>query len=130
MTGSAAPRSSSWFYDLFLPCPVHPYIGIHLFLILPGVFVFGLLLIPIGMLFRSRTLRAQGWVPSEVPKLSWREPLQRNGLLLLAFATLLNIMIFGTASYRGVGYMDSVQFCGQTCHTVMEPEFTAYQHSP
>ncbi len=26
--------------------------------------------------------------------------------------------------------MDSTQFCGQTCHTVMEPEFTAYQGSP
>jgi hypothetical protein len=26
--------------------------------------------------------------------------------------------------------MDSVQFCGQTCHTVMQPEFTAYRDSP
>ena len=39
-------------------------------------------------------------------------------------------MIFGIASYQGVAYMDSTQFCGQTCHTVMEPEFTAYQGSP
>jgi hypothetical protein len=129
-TSSALTMIAFWFYDLFLPGPVHPYIGILLFLILPAVFVVGLLLIPVGMLLRRRTLRAQGWVPSDVPKLSWREPLQRNALLLLGFATLLNLMIFGTASYRGVGYMDSVQFCGQTCHTVMEPEYTAYQHSP
>ena len=27
-------------------------------------------------------------------------------------------------------YMDSVTFCGQTCHTVMQPEYTAYQNSP
>ena len=26
--------------------------------------------------------------------------------------------------------MDSPQFCGQVCHTVMEPEFTAYQDGP
>ena len=26
--------------------------------------------------------------------------------------------------------MDSVTFCGQTCHTVMQPEYTAYQDSP
>jgi hypothetical protein len=45
-------------------------------------------------------------------------------------ATFLNVIIFGTASYRGVAYMDSTQFCGQTCHTVMTPEFTAYQGSP
>jgi nitrate/TMAO reductase-like tetraheme cytochrome c subunit len=26
--------------------------------------------------------------------------------------------------------MDSVSFCGETCHSVMAPEFTAYQNSP
>ena len=26
--------------------------------------------------------------------------------------------------------MDSTQFCGGTCHTVMTPEFTTYQRSP
>jgi hypothetical protein len=33
-------------------------------------------------------------------------------------------------TYAAVGYMDSVTFCGQTCHTVMQPEYTAYQNSP
>ena len=42
----------------------------------------------------------------------------------------LNVLIFGFASYRGVSYMDSTTFCGQTCHTVMQPEFSAYQNSP
>src|ERR1019366_10275177 len=27
-------------------------------------------------------------------------------------------------------YMDSTNFCGKTCHTVMDPEYTAYQNSP
>ena len=26
--------------------------------------------------------------------------------------------------------MDSVQFCGQVCHEVMEPEFSSYQVGP
>lgn len=33
-------------------------------------------------------------------------------------------------SYRGVEYMDSTNFCGTTCHTVMAPEYAAYQNSP
>jgi hypothetical protein len=33
-----------------------------------------------------------------------------------------------TASYRGASYMDSPQFCGQSCH-VMQPEYTAYRIS-
>ena len=32
------------------------------------------------------------------------------------------------ASYRGAAYMDSPQFCGQSCH-VMHPEYTAYKVS-
>jgi len=31
------------------------------------------------------------------------------------------------AAYRGVEYMDSVAFCGQVCHTVMQPEFVAHE---
>ena len=48
----------------------------------------------------------------------------------MAGLTIANLAIFGIASYRGVEYMDSARFCGQTCHTVMQPEFTAYQSSP
>ena len=54
----------------------------------------------------------------------------RHVALFVGLATFLNVIIFGTASYRGMEYMDSTQFCGQTCHTVMTPEFTAYQGSP
>ena len=45
-------------------------------------------------------------------------------------ATFLNLIIGGHYTYAAVEYMDSVSFCGQTCHTVMKPEFTAYQESP
>ena len=44
--------------------------------------------------------------------------------------TAINIPLFTFASYQGVTYMDSVKFCGTTCHTVMLPEYTAYLRSP
>jgi len=44
-------------------------------------------------------------------------------------ATFINFVIVGTASYRGVAYMDKPSFCGQSCH-VMAPEWTAYHVSP
>jgi hypothetical protein len=43
---------------------------------------------------------------------------------------MANIVIVSLAAYRGVEYMDSVQFCGQVCHEVMKPEFVAYQDGP
>lgn len=127
---SAITLIAFWIYDFVLPGPSHPYIGILLFLILPGIFVLGLLLIPIGILLRRRRLRASGQFQETYPKVDFHEPMVRQGALLVAFATFLNVLIFTTASFRGVGYMDSTQFCGQTCHTVMSPEFTAYQSSP
>ena len=43
-------------------------------------------------------------------------------------ATIVNLLIVSLASYRGTAYMDSPQFCGQSCH-VMHPEYTAYKIS-
>lgn len=129
-TSGAATLIAFWFYDFLLPGPPHPYIGILLFLILPGVFVAGLVLIPIGILLRRRKLRDTGALQEIYPAIDLRRPMVRRGFTLVAAATLLNILIFGTASYRSVAYMDSTEFCGQTCHTVMQPEFSAYQGSP
>ena len=33
-------------------------------------------------------------------------------------------------SYKAYNFTDSVGFCGQLCHSVMNPEFIAYQQSP
>ena len=129
-TSGAVTLIAFWFYDFLLPGPPHPYIGILLFLILPGVFVFGLVLIPIGILLRRRGLKARGELLDIYPEINLRQPAVRHGFFLVGGLTFLNVLIFATASYRGVAYMDSTQFCGQTCHTVMIPEFTAYQGSP
>jgi NapC/NirT cytochrome c family, N-terminal region len=129
-TSGALTMIAFWFYDFFLPGPPHPYIGILLFLILPGIFIFGLLLIPVGILLRRRRLLAKGELLDIYPEINLRQPMVRQGFFLVGMATLLNVIIFGTASYRGVAFMDTTQFCGQTCHTVMAPEFAAYQNSP
>ena len=127
---SAVTLIAFWIYDFVLPGPPHPYIGILLFLILPALFVLGLILIPIGILLHRRDLRATGALPGAFPPVDVRTPRLRKTLLLVAFLTFLNILIFTFASYKGVSYMDSATFCGQTCHTVMAPEFSGYQNSP
>jgi hypothetical protein len=129
-TSAALTTLAFWFYDVFLPGPPHPYIGLLVYLILPGIFVFGLILIPIGIWFRRRKLRGNGTLPESYPAIDLRLPIIRRTLEWVGFATVLNLLIVGTASYRGVQYMDSTNFCGTTCHTVMAPEYTAYQNSP
>jgi hypothetical protein len=42
----------------------------------------------------------------------------------------VNVLILSLAAYSGIHYMDSNEFCGKVCHTVMEPEFAAFQDGP
>jgi hypothetical protein len=111
-TSTALTTIAFWFYDIFLPGPPHPYVGLLVFLILPGIFVLGLLLIPIGIWLRRRSLRASGKLPGVFPTVDLGLPVVRRTLEYVSAATLLNLLIVGTASYRGVVYMDSTNFCG------------------
>lgn len=109
----------------------NPYIGIVFFLILPGIFIVGLLLIPLGAWIERRR-RAAGKKPSELrwPSIDLNRADHRRTAVAIFALTMANIVIVSLAAYRGVEYMDSVQFCGQACHSVMKPEATAHADSP
>jgi hypothetical protein len=105
----------------------NPYFGIVVLFILPALFLLGLLLMPLGLLLASRRLGGMRNVLQRVP-----EERARAGRFAwaFAFATLANVAILTTAAYRGVEHMDSAQFCGVTCHAVMQPQYVRYQKSP
>jgi len=107
----------------------NPYLGIPAFLLLPGVFIFGLILIPAGMALRRASLRRQGRSMEGLPPLSFHSPELRRLLGFIAATTVANLVIVSVWGYSAVGYMDSDAFCGTTCHTVMQPEYTAYLNS-
>jgi hypothetical protein len=109
--------------------PIGNYAGIVSYLILPAIFVLGLALIPIGLRLQRRKEQKAG-KPGRFPVLDFNDPRLRSVALLVLVLTVVNLMIVSTASFKGVEVMDSTQFCGGTCHTVMTPEFTTYQRSP
>jgi hypothetical protein len=129
-TSAAITMLGFWAFELLQTGPVHPYTGIVFFFILPGVFVLGLLLMPLGGLLRRYRLRQQGKLPHVYPTIDLRQPMLQRALVLIGALTFVNVALMGTASYKAVEHMDSVQFCGQTCHSVMAPEYTAYLNSP
>lgn len=129
-TSAAVTMIGAWILDAVRDRPVHPYAGIVLFLVLPGVFLFGLLLMPLGALWRRRRLKARGELPAQYPPLDFGHAPLRRGAALVAGATFLNVAILSAASYQGVAYMDSNEFCGVTCHKVMAPEYAAFKDSP
>jgi hypothetical protein len=71
-TSRALTTIAFWFYEIFLPEPTHPYIGILVFLILPAIFVLGLVLIPLGIWLRRRSLRGSGQLPAVFPAIDLR----------------------------------------------------------
>jgi len=108
----------------------NPYAGILVFMLLPGLFFLGLVLIPAGIYLRFRKERRRGSYPTDFPPLTFHNPDFQRLALFVVTATLVNLVIAGQLSYSAVNYMDGVTFCGKTCHTVMQPEFAAYQNSP
>ena len=109
----------------------NPYAGLLVFIAVPAVFVLGLLLIPIGMIWeRRRHGAAPEGAPHAWPRIDLNDPTHRRVTLLVAVATLVNSLILSIASYGAVHYMETPSFCGQTCHQPMEPQFTAYQYGP
>jgi hypothetical protein len=106
----------------------NPYLGILFDLLLPGIFVFGLVLILVGILVRRAYLVSTDQVPSFFPEVSLKDPVFRHGVDIVVVATAINFIIVGIGCYRGVAYMDTVSFCGGTCH-VMAPENAAYHIS-
>jgi hypothetical protein len=115
-----------WLVELFGRFNDNPYLGIIFFLLLPALFIAGLVLIPIGMWLRRRKLQKAGLIPLEFPQVDFNDKIFRHGVDIVLVATIVNLLVVSMASYRGAAYMDSPQFCGQSCH-VMHPEFTAYK---
>src|SRR5580658_1629834 len=66
----------------------NPYLGIPAFLLLPGLFVFGLILIPIGMLLQRRSLRRKGLVAAGFPELRLDSPQLRRLFAFVAVASI------------------------------------------
>lgn len=108
-----------------------PYLGIFAYMVLPAFLVVGLLLIPLGMALERR--RRRKLAPGEIarlPRIDLNSAAQRQAFGFFVGFTALFVAASAAGSYQAYEFSDSVQFCGQTCHTVMRPEYTTYLESP
>lgn len=108
--------------------PANPYADIVVFVMLPAVFALGLLLVPVGFWLQRRRPRTAAAGGPVWPTLDLNVPGTRRALLLVSAATLVSLVALSFASQRAVEYSESQQFCGQTCHQVMGPHFTAHEN--
>jgi len=107
------------------------YLGLVIYIILPAFLIVGLILIPIGMWIKTRKeRRAKVREESKWPTIDLNDIRHRNAFIIFAVGTTIFLFLSAVGSYEAYHYSESVQFCGTTCHNVMKPEYTAYQHSP
>jgi amino acid transporter len=106
----------------------NPYVGILTYIIFPSILMFGLFVVALGMILeRRRRRRAAPSAITAYPKLDLNDPHARRAFLAFLVVTFFFISASAFGSYRAFEYTESVAFCGETCHTVMKPEFKAYQ---
>jgi len=108
-----------------------PYIGIFAWVIIPSILVVGLLIVIVGAILerRRRRTRANQDLPA-YPILDLNDPHKRRVFLVFLVFTFMFVSVSAFGSYKAYEHTESVSFCGETCHTVMKPEFVAFQNSP
>ena len=107
------------------------YIGLFIYIILPGFMVIGLILIPVGMRInrvKARKAKQEG-KELDWPVIDFNNPSTRNATIIFSVGTVFLLIISSIGSYEAFHYTESVEFCGKLCHNVMEPEYTTYHGS-
>lgn len=109
----------------------NPYLGVLTYVLLPSVMVFGLFVVFVGVIWERQ--RRRKYSPEEIaayPILDLNGPRRRRAFLTFLVCSFIFLMMSAFGSYRAFEYTESVEFCGQLCHSVMNPEFVAYNASP
>ena len=105
----------------------NPYVGVLSFLVAPGFFLIGLALALAGAWQQRHQLAREPSAPPPRLAIDLSRPRDRWLLLWFGLGTLTFLLCTALGSYNTYEFTESVQFCGQVCHSVMKPEFTAYQ---
>ena len=104
-----------------------PYIGILAYMVAPGFFILSLLLMLFGVLLERRKKLEP---TSFYPRIDLNDRTQRSAVISFTSFLLVFVLVSAAGSYKAYEFTESTSFCGQLCHTVMIPEYTAYQLSP
>jgi hypothetical protein len=116
--------------DLLAPS-ANPYMGVLIYLVAPSILLVGCFLAVLGAVIQRRAIvKEAAGAPPPLLRIDLTQPRHRRGMAVFVGASALFLLVTALGSYNSYHFTESVQFCGQTCHTVMKPELTTYQHSP
>jgi len=117
----------------FIRPSANPYLDIIGHLILPGIFSTGLLIVPVGMTIKYIRVRrsGSGKASLRLPRIDLnRRETRARFLAVFLFCFFVVLPLLAVSGYEAYNFSESVEFCAQVCHSVMEPQATAHAHSP
>ena len=106
----------------------HPYADLVIWLILPAIVLFGVVLIIIGIR-RERRKEREGTAPGRALIVDFSDPKHRRTAVLLLMGFLLLSLLYAFAGYKAYDFTESKTFCGTMCHSVMGPESRSHAFS-
>ena len=104
----------------------NPYLGILTYMVTPGVGAGGIFLVVLGAWLERRRQPKAGF--DSTVKIDFSCPRDRRILGFFIVGGLVFMLLSAVGSYQTYHFTESVQFCGETCHTVMKPENVAYHN--
>jgi nitrate/TMAO reductase-like tetraheme cytochrome c subunit len=105
----------------------NPYIGILSYIVAPAFLIFGLLVSAAGAWVQRRQLKRHPEAPAPRLYIDFDRPHDRKVMAYFSAGTITFLMLTALGSYQTYHITESNAFCGQVCHTVMQPEFTTYK---
>ena len=111
-----------------------PYADLIIFVVLPLIVFFGLVLIVVGIVRERRRLRAGGVAESRFPILDFNDPKHRTLVLVFSCGFVVMSLLYAFAGFKTYEYTESDTFCGVLCHSsgqsIHRAETQSYSFSP
>lgn len=108
-----------------------PYVGFFHYLVLPPLGAIGLFLMALGWWLER--LRKRAGLRREESRIALdirRTQVQQRILMATGVGSAGLVFVMALGGQRAFVFSESVTFCGEVCHSVMEPEYVAHQRSP
>ncbi len=111
--------------------PGSPYLGILAFVVFPGIVFIGIFLFLWGGRRESARRRKDPTrVSAAYPRLDLNDPHLRRRFTVVIVVFISGLALLAFVAYNAFLFTESVTFCADICHSVMEPEGVSHTISP
>jgi len=107
----------------------NPYLGILTYMVVPFFLVTGIFLTAFGLLWDRWRRRKVAGLPQSFQINLGRHRDRRILGIFLSCSTVF-LLVSAVGSYQTYRFTESTEFCGESCHTVMQPELVGHSDGP